>query len=32
VQRVLGNPAACAAAMRQNVRATAAMRRHPAAG
>src|SRR5439155_1069882 len=32
VQRVLGNPSACAAAIRQNVRATRAMRHHPAAG
>src|SRR5262249_6994689 len=32
VRRVLGNPAACAAAIRQNVRATRAMRQHPAAG
>src|SRR5262249_53970181 len=30
--RLVGNPAACAAAIRQNVRATRAMRQHPAAG
>jgi hypothetical protein len=32
MQRVLGNPTACAAAIRQNVRATRTLGRHPAAG
>jgi hypothetical protein len=32
MQRVLGSPTACAAAIRQNVRATRTLGRHPAAG